>query len=118
MIATENPAPLRMIRLNRRSGLNSYSLKERFAELCKKHSIALSMITAVAEDAWTEEKDSRRCDLIDKSLQATLSASEELELSKLQRQAEAHFDEVSPPPIDGALKLHKELIAIKESLDE
>ena len=118
MIATKNPAPLRKIRLHRRMGENSYRLKERFAELCKTHSVPLIKIQSDTENSWTEAKDSRRCELIDKNLHTPLTANEKQELSDLQRQAEAHFDEVSPPPIAGALKLHKQLMALKESQND
>ena len=118
MIATRNPAPYRKIRLNRPMGGNSYLLKKRFAELSEKHSVGLIKIESDDKSSWTEEKDARRCQLIDKSLHVSLNAKEQRELKDLQRQAEAHFDEVAPPPIAGALKLHQELMDLKESSND
>jgi hypothetical protein len=112
MIAPVNPAPLRRVRLNRCRGMNQYALKERFAALCEQHSVTLVTISRNSSPSWTEEKDRRRCVLIDKSLQADLTFAEQNELSDLQQQAEAHFDEVAPPPIDGALKIHAQLLKL------
>ncbi len=66
------------------------------------------------EETWTAEKDSRRCQLIDKQIQGTLSATEQREFSKLQEEALEHFDRVAPPPIAGARKLHAKLIKKKQ----
>ena len=118
MIATPNDAPFRKVRLNRRNGENLYRLKERFAALCEEHSVGLVSIVGHAAEAWTEKKDRRRCFLIDKSLHAELAVVEQQELSRLQREAEAHFDEVAPPPIDGALKIHAQLLELANTKNE
>lgn len=107
MIATADPAPFRRIRLHRRRGQNDYALKERFAALCEEHSV--SLVSIGHEEGWTEEKNQRRCLLIDKSIEGKLTAAEQVELAKLQEEAETHFDEVAPPPIDGALSIHTQL---------
>ena len=112
MIAPVNAAPLRRVRLNRSCGENQYALKKRFAELCEEHSVTLVTISRYDSLSWTEEKDRRRCVLIDKSLLADLTFAEQNELTDLQQQAEAHFDEVAPPPIDGALKIHAQLLKL------
>jgi hypothetical protein len=111
MIATES-REYRKVRLHRRGGENRYELKKRFAELCDERSILL-VLTLRDAASWTQEKDARRCALIDKSLHSALTRSEQNELTRLQQQAESHFDEVAPPPIDGALKLHAELLKLK-----
>lgn len=110
MIAPVNAAPLRRVRLNRSCGQNQYALKVRFAALCEERSVTLVTISRNDSQSWTEEKDRRRCVLIDRSLLADLTFAEQNELSDLQQQAEAHFDEVAPPPIDGALKIHAQLL--------
>jgi predicted DNA-binding antitoxin AbrB/MazE fold protein len=63
--------------------------------------------------AWTSEKNTRRRDLIDKQIDGTLLPEEEFELGELQRQATAYRDRVAPLPIDGARKLHQELLEKK-----
>ena len=118
MIATADPAPLRRIRLHRRRGGNEYQRKERFAALCEEHSVALITISQDNTASWTVEKDRRRCTLIDKSLHSDLTANEQQELSQLQTEAETYFDEVAPPPIDGALKIHADLQKLASKTDE
>ena len=118
MIATVKSAPLRRVRLHRRRGGNLYTRKERFVELCEEHSVTLVTLLQNVASLWTAEKDRRRCVLIDKSLQADLTVAEQRELSELQRQAEAHFDEVAPPPMDGALRLHAQLLKLARTANE
>ena len=59
---------------------------------------------------WNTEKDVRRCQLIDKKIQRTIDASEMRELSELQREALEYFDQIAPPPIEGARQLHERLL--------
>ena len=66
------------------------------------------------EGEWDEAKNARRCELIDKEIEGTLSASERLELEILQRQAVASRDRVAPLPMKGAVKLHRELLRKKQ----
>ncbi len=69
------------------------------------------------DEEWSQEKDDLRCQLIDKFIQGDISRSEQSELDKLQQQAEDHFDEIAPPPMDGARLLHKKLLN-KQQLDK
>ncbi len=114
MIALTIPKPFQQIRLNR----GGYQRKERFVELCEELSAPLVTLSRIDSSSWTVEKDRRRCALIDKSLQANLTIAEQRELSELQRQAEAHFDEVAPPPIDGALRLHAQLLKLANAKNQ
>ena len=118
MIATVDSAPLRGVRLHRRPEGNDYRRKERFAELCKLNSITLITISQDDSASWSEEKDRRRCELIDKSVHAELTGVELHELSELQHEAESHFDEVAPPPIDGALQIHAQLLKLASGANE
>lgn len=118
MIAPVKSSPLRTVRLNRSRGGNRYELKKLFARLCEERSVTLVTLSQTGAASWTKEKDRRRCALIDKSLQANLMIAEERELSELQGQAEAHFDEVAPPPIDGALRLHAQLLKLADTKKE
>lgn len=62
------------------------------------------------DEEWSEEKNTRRCDLIDKEIAGTLTDAEQAELAHLQRQAETYFDKVAPPPLEGARRLHQQLL--------
>jgi|GEM_PF-5334546 len=118
MIAAAEPAPCRRIRLNRYRGPNQYQLKERFASLCAERSITVLTLGCDESNAWTEEKNRRRCHLIDKSLQSELTAAEQNELTLLQQHAEDHLDEIAPPPMQGALLLHSRLLRLAGASDK
>ena len=61
--------------------------------------------------AWSEAKNTRRCALIDKEIDNTMSAGEAVELHWLQREMLAHRREVAPLPLAEARKLRLELLA-------
>jgi len=58
---------------------------------------------------WTDEKNRRRVELIDRRIARTITHNELVELANLQRQAEIHFDQVAPPPMKGVRELHQKL---------
>ena len=58
----------------------------------------------------TQSWHDRRCELIDRDIAGTLTAQERVELLDLDRQANNHFDEVAPPPLGGAIRLHQKLL--------
>jgi hypothetical protein len=60
---------------------------------------------------WTDEKNARRCALIDRDMQGSLTAVENLELQQLHREMLHHRRKVAPLPIEDARKLHQELLA-------
>lgn len=60
--------------------------------------------------SWTDEKNNRRVELIDKRIVGSIAPDELLELAELQQQAEAHFDSIAPPPMQGVQELHHELL--------
>lgn len=61
--------------------------------------------------AWTEAKNERRCDLIDKEIDGTLTAVEAIELRGLQQAMLQYRRRVAPLPLEGARRLHQELLA-------
>ena len=71
--------------------------------------------SAVREEAddspWTEEKNARRCDLIDRKFAGGITPAEALELARLQEQMVRYRQKVAPLPLDDARKLHQELLA-------
>lgn len=66
-----------------------------------------------ASEAWTEEKNDRRCQLIDMDIEGSLSESEKLELERLQECFHDYLDAMAPPPMEGARRLHQQLLAKK-----
>jgi hypothetical protein len=80
------------------------------------NGLALACLVPVAaapEDhsEWTKAKNERRCDLIDKEIDGTLTPAEALELQTLQRAMLAYRNQVAPLPIAAVRKLHDDLLA-------
>jgi hypothetical protein len=63
-----------------------------------------------ARGQWTDEKNRRRCELIDRKYDSGLDAAEEAELVLLQDEMQRHVDRVAPLPLDEARRLHQELL--------
>jgi hypothetical protein len=59
---------------------------------------------------WTDEKNRRRCELIDRKYDHGLSPTEEAELALLQDAMHKYIDKVAPLPLDAARSLHQELL--------
>lgn len=59
---------------------------------------------------WTEAKNARRCDLIDREIEGLLTADEAAELAHLQQEMLRHRRRVAPLPLEGARRLHQQLL--------
>jgi hypothetical protein len=66
-----------------------------------------------ADAEWTDAKNERRCDLIDKEIDGTLTPAEAVELHRLQQEMLRYRHKVAPLPIAAARKLHAELLGKK-----
>lgn len=73
-------------------------------------SVSQSASTAGNGSEWTKEKDGRRCQLIDREIENTLTPDERTELNQLQNEMLAYRRSVAPLPIEAARKLHAELM--------
>ncbi len=67
--------------------------------------------TENGSEEWTEAKNARRCDLIDREIAGTLRPEEAAELHQLQQEMLRHRRRVAPLPLDDARKLHQQLLA-------
>jgi hypothetical protein len=63
------------------------------------------------DEPWTDAKNHRRGDLIDKEIAGTITPEEAVELEELQGQVRRHVNKVAPLPLAAARKLHAELLA-------
>lgn len=59
---------------------------------------------------WTSDDNARRIKLIDQWLQKTISPAESLELAHLTARMRAHCDREEMLPMDGAERLHRQLL--------
>ena len=67
------------------------------------------------EGSWTKEKNTRRCFLIDREIDGTLTLEEGRELEVLQRQMLQHRHRVAPLPLEDLRRLHEDLLAKTET---
>ena len=61
-------------------------------------------------EPWTDSKNQRRSDLIDRKIAGTLTVDESSELADLQQQMLHYRDQVAPLPLDYARQLHQKLL--------
>jgi hypothetical protein len=59
---------------------------------------------------WSNAKNHRRCDLIDKDIYGTITPEERVELEDLQTQLERFVDRVAPLPLEPVRKIYEELL--------
>ncbi len=62
------------------------------------------------EEPWTEARNQRRCDLIDRKYDHGLTPAEEAELAVLQDAMHRHLDRVAPLSLAAARELHQQLL--------
>lgn len=67
--------------------------------------------TPTTAEEWTDAKNARRCELIDRKYAGTLTPQETIELAGLQDEMLRYRQRVVPLPLDGARRLHQEVLA-------
>jgi hypothetical protein len=60
---------------------------------------------------WTEAKNARRCELIDRKYASSLTPQEIIELAGLQNEMLRFRQRVAPLPLEDARRLHQELLS-------
>jgi hypothetical protein len=59
---------------------------------------------------WTETKNTRRCQLIDREIDGTITPADAVELQQLQNELLRYQSQVAPWPLEAARRLHQELL--------
>jgi hypothetical protein len=94
-------------------------LSERASETGQEvvHLIRIAVTQFVEQDfdplsitRWSDEVEIRRRELIDRDIAGAITPAERVELVHLDRLANKHFDEIAPPPMEGARRLHEQLL--------
>jgi hypothetical protein len=62
---------------------------------------------------WSERDNARRCELIDKDIQETISEVERRELTALSLRFREYRRRIAPLPVAGARRLHAKLLETK-----
>lgn len=63
-----------------------------------------------ADEPWTDAKNHRRAELVDREIAGTITHTEVVELADLQGQMIRYVHRVAPLPIEDARKLHRQLL--------
>ena len=63
-------------------------------------------------DGWTDVKNDRRADLIDRKVAGTITPNEETEFGDLQEQMLRYRDKVAPRPLEELRQLHERLLEV------
>jgi hypothetical protein len=72
--------------------------------------VPAAAVPSNGDEAWSEAKNQRRCDLIDRKYAGELTPAEAVELAQLQEQMLRHRQRVAPLPLEDARRLHQELL--------
>ena len=67
---------------------------------------------------WTEAKNARRCALVDREIDGTLTPEEAAELEVLQQQMLRERRKLAPVPLDDLRRLHQELLGKAQKQDD
>lgn len=59
---------------------------------------------------WTPHDNARRCELIDREIEGSITFDEAEELERLQQAMRNYLDSAAPLPIEGAKRLHAALL--------
>jgi hypothetical protein len=70
------------------------------------------------ETEWTDEKNKRRCELVDKEIDGLLSPDEQIELEELQAEMLAYRRKVAPLPLHELREIHRQLSRSAHDLAE
>ena len=73
--------------------------------------------TPADSGGWTDAKNARRCELIDRKYAGTLTPQEAIELAGLQDEMFRYRQRVAPLPLEEARRLHQELL-MKAAADQ
>jgi hypothetical protein len=74
------------------------------------HFVVRPTVSESTDEPWTDQKNHRRADLIDKEIEGTISPTESVELEELQGQMRRYVNKVAPLPLAEARRLHEELL--------
>lgn len=67
--------------------------------------------TVESPGPWTEEKNARRCALVDRGIDGTFAPEEAAELAVLQDQMLRERRKLAPVPLEDLRRLHQDLLA-------
>jgi hypothetical protein len=78
--------------------------------LAREVPIAAANNGHAGDEEWTNARNERCCELIDRKYERGLTPSEEAELAALQAAMDRHVDRVAPLPLEETRKHHQRLL--------
>jgi hypothetical protein len=81
-------------------------------------SVGVSSAPTTELTDWSEERNARRCELIDKDIQDEITAAERIELATLTIQFREYRRRLAPLPMEGARQLHAQLLEKKRRREQ
>lgn len=100
-------------KLEKQAGLRNILLEQWVVEVLLGQSEAATGEPQERAEPWNDEKNARRCELIDRQIEGTLAPAELRELDDLQSQLRRYLDEVAPFDLAGARHIHQQLLQKK-----
>ena len=73
-------------------------------------SFAAKQMASPPTEPWTNEKNTRRCQLIDRLISGDISAMEREDLERLQLELRGHLNRETPFDLEGARSVHRTLL--------
>jgi hypothetical protein len=83
-------------------------------DLAEEIAKSLAADLPAASGEWTADKNERRCELIDKDIQGAIGPGERRELEVLTQQMRAYRRTIARIPLEGAARLHQQLLERKQ----
>jgi hypothetical protein len=99
--------------LEKQAGLRNVSLEQWAVEVLLRQSEPAAAESNGDAAPWSDQKNARRCELIDKQIEGTIESAERRELDDLQSQLRRHLDEEAPFDLAAARQIHRQLLAKK-----
>ncbi|MEX0819010.1 MAG: hypothetical protein WD070_05445 [Pirellulaceae bacterium] len=89
--------------------------KDRWLERVGEHATIAQNEHRQARDGdavneWTDDKNRRRAELVDRQIAGSLTVDERAELDSLQQQMRVYREKVAPLPLEDTRQLHYELM--------
>ena len=99
--------------LEKQAKQQNISLEQWAVEVLLRQSQAANAGPPREFGPWTDELNARRCDLIDRQIEGTITPVELQELDELQAQLRRYLDQNAPFDLAGAQRIHQQLLRKK-----
>jgi hypothetical protein len=103
--------------LEKQANQHNVSLEQWAVEVLLRQSETVIPASRPESGTWTDELNARRCDLIDRQIEGTITSIELQELEGLQAQLRRHLDQNAPFDLAGAQQIHQQLLSNRHTTE-